>query len=129
MPQLSIVKGKKYPLIPKLLHKTFEELVDQKYGDQIALIFHEGNDQIVTNYNTLNSTSNRIASALLEKIHSNYSTPNTDGDWIICVCMKPSDELVTVLLAIWKCGGSKIALISLKINVISVFSCISSALL
>lgn len=108
IPQLSIIKGTNYPLCPKLLHKNFEELVDKEYGDRTALIFHDGNDKYVTNYNTLNSTSNRIASALLEKIQSNKLTPNTDGDWIICVCMKPSDNLVTVLLSIWKCGGNKI---------------------
>lgn len=109
IPQLSIVKGTNYPLYPKLLHKSFEELVDREYGDRTALIFQDGNEKFVTNYNTLNSTSNRIASALLEKIQSKNLTPNTDGDWIICVCMKPSDNLVTVLLSIWKCGGNKIS--------------------
>lgn len=107
IPQLSIVKGSNYPLLPRLLHKTFEEHVDKKYGDKTALIFDNGKEKIETNYNTLNSTSNRIASALLDNIQTNNLQPNGEGDWIMCVCMKPSDNLVTVLLSIWKCGGNK----------------------
>jgi hypothetical protein len=41
----------------------------------------------------------------LEVIQKNNLQPNNDGDWIVCVCMKPSDDLVTALLSIWKCGG------------------------
>jgi acyl-coenzyme A synthetase/AMP-(fatty) acid ligase len=106
IPQLSVIKGKNIPLYPKLLHRTFEELVDKKFGQRDALIFHEANgEKRITNYNSLNSSSNRIANALLEKIQSNKLMPNRDGDWIICVCMKPSDDLITALLSIWKCGG------------------------
>lgn len=31
---------------------------------------------------------------------------NQDGDWIIGVCMKPSDDRITVLLAVWKAGAA-----------------------
>lgn len=106
LPQFSIIKGQQVPLYPKCLHKTFEELVDKKFGDKTALIFHDENGvEKLTNYNSLNSMSNRIACALLEKIQANNLQANNDGDWIICVCMKPSDNLVMTLLSIWKCGG------------------------
>lgn len=106
IPQLSIVKGRNHPLYPRLLHKTFEELVDKKFGERDALIFQElSGEKQITNYYALNSTSNRIANALLEKIRSNKLTANREGDWIVCVCMKPSDDLIVALLSIWKCGG------------------------
>jgi acyl-coenzyme A synthetase/AMP-(fatty) acid ligase len=103
----SIVKGQQVPIFPNLLHKLFEDNVDRKFGDKIALIFRDeiSGAERTTNYNTLNSMSNRIASTLLEKIKMQNLQPNGDGDWIICVCMKPSDNLVATLLAIWKCGG------------------------
>lgn len=106
IPQLSILKGKQSPLFPRLLHKTFEERVDKTFGEKIALIYRdENNDERTTNYNTLNSASNRIASAILDIAKSKNLQPNTDGDWIIAVCMKPSDNLIITLMAIWKCGG------------------------
>lgn len=39
IPQLSIAKGSIKQLHPRLLHKLFEEKVDQEYGEKIALIF------------------------------------------------------------------------------------------
>lgn len=106
IPQLSIVKGKSSPLYPKLLHRTFEERVDKTFGEKTALIYRDDNGlERTTNYNTLNSSSNRIASALLDIINSKNLKANSDGDWIIAVCMKPTDHLVASLLAIWKCGG------------------------
>lgn len=107
IPQLSIVKGKQSQLYPRLLHKTFEERVDKAFGEKTALIYRDenGEEERRTNYNTLNSSSNRIASALLDIIKSKTLQANGDGDWIVAVCMKPSDNLVTSLLSIWKCGG------------------------
>ena len=106
IPQLSILKGKQSPLYPRLLHEQFEEKVDKSFGEKTALIYRDENGQErTTNYNTLNSSSNRIASALLEVIKSKDLQANGDGDWIIAVCMKPTDHLITSLLAIWKCGG------------------------
>ncbi|CRK94770.1 CLUMA_CG008264, isoform A [Clunio marinus] len=111
IPQLSIVKGKHSQLYPRLLHKIFEERVDKICGDKTALIFRENDaDEQKTNYNTLNSSANRIASALLNKIKLKNLQANSDGDWIIAVCMKPSDNLVTTLLAIWKCGAAYLPL-------------------
>jgi acyl-coenzyme A synthetase/AMP-(fatty) acid ligase len=106
IPQLSILKGKQSPLYARLLHKTFEERVDKSFGENTAMIYRDENDaERNTNYNTLNSSANRIASALLDVISSKNLQPNSDGDWIVAVCMKPTDNLVTTLLAIWKCGG------------------------
>lgn len=107
IPQLSILKGKQSPLFAqRLLHKTFEERVDKTFGEKTALIFRDENgEERITNYNTLNSLSNRVASALLDIIASKGLQANDEGDWIIAVCMKPSDHLVASLLSCWKCGG------------------------
>lgn len=111
IPQLSILKGKQTPLYPRLLHKTFEERVDKVYGEKTALIFRDEHDEErCTNYNTLNSSANRIASTLLHIIKTKNLQENSDGDFIIAVCMKPSDNLVTSLLAIWKCGAAYLPL-------------------
>lgn len=113
IPQLSILKGKQSPLYPRLLHKIFEEGVDKSYGEKTALVFRDENEEErQMNYNTLNSTANRIAAALLEVIKTRCLEVNGDGDWIIAVCMKPSDHLITTLLAIWKCGGKLISKLS-----------------
>jgi len=106
LPQLSIIKGPQSPLHTRLLHKIFEEQVDRSHGEKIALIYRdEHGSERTTNYNSLNSTSNRIAAAMLHNIKASQLKPNSDGDWIVAVCMKPSDSLVTTLLAIWKAGG------------------------
>lgn len=107
IPQLSIAKGKQALLFPQLLHKTFEVRVDKTFGEKTAMIYRNEDNQEErrTNYNTLNSSANRIASALLDTVKSKSLEPNGDGDWIIAVCMKPTDHLVTALLSIWKAGG------------------------
>lgn len=66
---------------------------------------------VKTNYNTLNSTANRLATAALDEIINRHkSQPNGDGDYIIAVCMQPTDRLVTILLAIWKAGAAYLPL-------------------
>lgn len=60
-----------------------------------------------TNYNTLNAKSNQIARAILHNVkHISNAHANRDGDWIVGVCMAPSDDLVITLLSIWKAGGA-----------------------
>jgi acyl-coenzyme A synthetase/AMP-(fatty) acid ligase len=111
IPQLSIVKGKQALLYPQLLHRTFEEKVDKDFGEKTAMIYrsedNKEEEERRTNYNTLNSSANRIASAVLDTVKTKNLQPNGDGDWIVAVCMKPTDHLVTTLLSIWKAGGKK----------------------
>ncbi|XP_017786492.1 PREDICTED: tyrocidine synthase 3-like [Nicrophorus vespilloides] len=35
---------------------------------------------------------------------------NADGDYIVAICMQPSDKLISVLLAIWKAGAAYLPL-------------------
>lgn len=61
-----------------------------------------------TKYRELNLNANQIANVILDTLKT--AKPNQDGDWIIAVCMKSSDNLVTTLLAIWKAGASYLPL-------------------
>lgn len=54
--------------------------------------------------------ANQLANTLLDTIKANGSPANPDGDWIIAVCMRPSDDLVTTLLSIWKAGAAYLPL-------------------
>ncbi|XP_041783947.1 mycosubtilin synthase subunit C [Anopheles merus] len=109
LPQLAVVKGKLCPLQPTLLHRTFESNVDKFCGTDTALIYNDedGRGEVQINYHALNSTANRLATAMLHRIKEQArSQPNTDGDYIVAVCMHPTDRLVTTLLAIWKAGAA-----------------------
>jgi non-ribosomal peptide synthetase component F len=65
----------------------------------------------LTSYNILNSTTNRIAANLLHRIQTiSKSHANQDGDFIIAVCMSPSDSLIFALLSIWKAGAAYLPL-------------------
>lgn len=59
-----------------------------------------------TKYLELSKNANQIAQTILNNIKETNGNVNDDGDWIIAVCMKPSDDLITVLLAIWKAGAA-----------------------
>lgn len=50
------------------------------------------------------------AAAIDDIVNCHKSQPNRDGDYIIAVCMQPSDRLVTTLLAIWKAGAAYLPL-------------------
>lgn len=54
------------------------------------------------NYHFLNSFTNRLASAIVKELRGPKA--NQDGDFVVAVCMAPSDHLVATLLAIWKAG-------------------------
>lgn len=112
LPQLSVVKGPQRDLHRRLLHKIFEENVQKSGGQNTALIQRNDNDtgDQCTTYNTLNANANRMAACLLHHIsgdgNKQVAQPNPDGDWIVAVCMPPSDKLITTLLAIWKAGAA-----------------------
>ncbi|XP_058813264.1 beta-alanyl-bioamine nonribosomal peptide synthetase ebony [Topomyia yanbarensis] len=112
LPQLAIVKGQQRSLIPALLHRTIEANVDRFCGTDTALIFNDDiHGRIKTNYNVLNSTANRLAVAAIDEISKRGKPqPNGDGDYIIAVCMHPTDRLVSTLLAIWKAGAAYLPL-------------------
>lgn len=107
LPQLSIVKGVQRELIPKKLHKLFESNLDS-CKNKTALSFIENINLNPTeiDYTTLNENANQIARLIISQAKQHELEPNQDGDWIVSVCMQPTEKLVTILLAIWKSGAA-----------------------
>lgn len=58
------------------------------------------------NYQELDRAATRLSLSILKQIHNRNSQPNSDGDWVIAVCLSPSDALILTLLAIWKTGAA-----------------------
>lgn len=99
----SIINGAKRVYKQQQLHRIFEEnLVSSNCGNKRALIF---NNHELT-YNELNSAANQMANLLLDKIHTCKLQTNWDNDWIITICMPPSDDFIITLLAILKAGAA-----------------------
>lgn len=109
IPEVSIVKGLNRDYKTQLIHRIFEaNLNSLSCGNKPAIIF---SDRIIdgdrkTTYNQLNLMANQIAAMFIEQINTRELEPNQDGDWIIAVCMQPSDELIITLLAILKAGAA-----------------------
>ncbi|KAJ6640252.1 Mycosubtilin synthase subunit C [Pseudolycoriella hygida] len=104
--KLSIVKGINRELKLRSIHKIFEENLNTNIKTQTALIYSDSVDgERITTYDNLNKNANRLAGRILQTINHLNCRPNQDGDFIIAVCMTPSDDLVTTLLAIWKAGA------------------------
>lgn len=110
LPQLSIIKGSQKPNRTRLLQRIFEENVDKEYGIRTALIdeSERNRENKTLTYHALNSKANRVARVLLEKCKQ--GKPNNDNEWIIAVCIPPSESLIVTLLAIWKCGAAYLPL-------------------
>lgn len=107
IPELSVIKGDQRDYKNNLLNRIFEENVTSGCGNKPALIYQNPFDgERKISYNMLNQSANKMASLLIEKIRQCGLQPNQDGDWIIAVCMEPSDKLVIALLAILKTGAA-----------------------
>jgi non-ribosomal peptide synthetase component F len=75
-------------------------------GQKKALTFHSK----TLSFKTLDAAASRLARALLEHVHRTGAVANQDGDFLIAVCMDPSDQLVVTLLAVWKIGAAYLPL-------------------
>lgn len=104
---MSILNGPDHHFDFKQLHRILEENIKNGCGEKVAIIYNDplAGEQKLT-FKNLNRNANRIASFLLQNITENSRQPNRDGDWIIAVCMAPSLDLLTTLLAIMKIGAA-----------------------
>nr|CAH7759239.1 unnamed protein product [Callosobruchus chinensis] len=110
IPHLSIVKGPTRPLTPSLLHKLFEEIAMGPCQNNTALIYEDNDKLRKTTYSEVNAATNKMARTIHHLITTNSLPRNKDGDYIVAVNMQPSDNLVMVLLAIWKAGAAYLPL-------------------
>lgn len=105
--ELSIIKGEERAFSPQLLHRVFEKNVNRGCGPKTAVIFSDTNQwEKTVDYDTLNRIANRIADYLLEQISLRKLQPNQDGDFLIGICMKPSDKIIAAILAVLKTGAA-----------------------
>lgn len=108
IPEVSIIKGLNRDYSTQRLHRIFEaNLNSSDCGNKPAAIFSNCcDDDCQITYNELNQAANKLASVLIHRISTCELEPNSDGDWIIAVCIPPSHELIITLLAILKTGAA-----------------------
>lgn len=107
IPELSILRGEVRSLGngPHLLHRLFERAVCH-FGKLKALTFQSR----TLSFETLDATANKLARSMLRYATSVGVRANQDGDFLVAVCMEPSDRLVVTLLAVWKIGAAYLPL-------------------
>lgn len=111
IPELSVIKGQQKPNKFDLLHRLVEEQALDIDSNKLAIVFTDASKtERRISYANLNSTANRMASMLINRMHKQNAQPNDDGDFIIAVCMPPSDQLLVTLLAILKTGAAYLPL-------------------
>ncbi|XP_017779478.1 PREDICTED: dimodular nonribosomal peptide synthase-like, partial [Nicrophorus vespilloides] len=93
-----------------MLFRLFEEVVVGS-AEEPALIFEDFGAVKTTSYHDLNATANRIARLIKATIMEKSIPRNADGDYIVAICMQPSDKLISVLLAVWKAGAAYLPLV------------------
>lgn len=108
IPEVSIIKGLNRDHKAEQLHRIFEANLNSLCcGNKPAVIFSDRIDgDHKLSYNELNRAANQLAAVLIHQINTRELEANQDGDWIIAVCMAPSDELIIALLAILKTGAA-----------------------
>lgn len=105
IPKLSVVKGDDKYVQSRQLHRIMEDNLT-KYCKNESIIVDDNNGNLKVSYNELNAEANKIANLIIQKKLQNKLEPNFDGDYIVAVCISPSDKLIKTLLAIWKAGAS-----------------------
>jgi non-ribosomal peptide synthetase component F len=107
IPALSILRGEVRPFngTPLLLHRLLEQTVCLS-GQKKAVTFRGK----TLSFETLDAAASRLARALLQHVRSTGAQANQDGDFLVAVCMDPSDLLVVTLLAVWKTGAAYLPL-------------------
>lgn len=74
------------------------------------LLFVENDKLRQYTYSELDKITNQFARTIKQIIVNQSLERNSDGDYIVAVNMHPNDNLVMVLLAIWKAGAAYLPL-------------------
>uniref|UniRef100_V9IDN0 Mycosubtilin synthase subunit C n=1 Tax=Apis cerana TaxID=7461 RepID=V9IDN0_APICE len=100
--QQSVLKGRQRINNGKeknLLHELFTQTA-VNYSNQVAIYYKDDNDQeYVISYEKLNEITNKLA-RVFQKLEKSEGASKS----FVAVCMKPSHQLPTVLIAILKAG-------------------------
>lgn len=105
--KLSIIKGNDTFIQPRQIHRLLEENIT-KYSKNLSIIIDDNDKNISldVSYMELNAEANKIARFIIDEKNRKKLTSNSDGDYIVAVCISPGDKLIKTLLAIWKAGAA-----------------------
>lgn len=102
------MEGEKRWFERELIHRKIENVIATGCGSETALIFRtslQAAEERVT-YDEMNNAANRTARFLVKETREQNLTSNVDSDWIVAICMEPTNELIIALLAALKTGGA-----------------------
>lgn len=105
IPKLSLIKGDDKYVQSRQIHRIIEENF-AKCAKNDAIIVDEDTLNLKTSYRQLNEDANKLATLITKIKYQNHLGPNFDGDYIVAVCISPTDRLIKTLLAIWKAGAA-----------------------
>lgn len=106
----SVVEGTYTEYKTKLLHKIFEEKLNENNFNRTAIIYQDANGVCKTSFDDLNRKANRLAAYILEILRDTDAGRNLDDDFVIAVCMSTNDNAIVTLLAILKTGAAYLPL-------------------
>ncbi|KAL4707041.1 hypothetical protein ACJJTC_014320 [Scirpophaga incertulas] len=101
LPRFSVLTGSRVMVPSAPLPHHMSHLAN---SDRTALHFSEGGCNISVSYSELERRTNALARAIASRAQA--VGPNTDGDYVVAVCMQPTPNTVMTLLAAWKAGAA-----------------------
>lgn len=101
LPRVSVVSGGRVPVPAAPLTKHLERM---GAADRTALIYSDETSNARVSYAELDGRSNAMARAIAA--HARPTGPNSDQDYVIAVCMKPTHNTIITLLSTWKAGAA-----------------------
>lgn len=99
-------------LVAKPLQYThFLHRISLKRLTQICCSDSDKGTVVHLTYAALEAKANQIARRISQILENgNRKQANNDGDYVITVCMEPSEKLIVTLLAVWKVGAAYLPL-------------------
>ncbi len=95
----------------KLMHQIFEERLTEDIINRPATYYHDAVDGVrATTFNEFNKKANRFGACIIQTLRDTNANRNRDGDYIIAVCMRTNDNVIALLMAIWKSGAAYLPL-------------------
>lgn len=101
LPRVSVVNGARTPVPAAPLPQHLSHLAT---SDNTALVYSDETCSVRVSYAELEARTNALARAITSRAAPKGA--NRDGDYVIAVCMQPTHNTITTLLATWKAGAA-----------------------
>ncbi|CAG9138066.1 unnamed protein product [Plutella xylostella] len=105
LPRVSVSMGERRQVTSAPLPIHLARLAQSQ---DTALVFRDETCNVRISYAELEASANALAKSLAS--HARGAGPNSDGDFVVAVCMQPSHNTVMTLLAAWKAGAAYVPL-------------------